>query len=55
MLSAWSTTASGRPRIAGITELGRGYLARERAFEALFGTWPTVAEARGLTKRDHMT
>jgi hypothetical protein len=44
--------AEGR---AGITELGRDYLACERAFEALFGTWPTVAEARGLTKRDHMT
>jgi hypothetical protein len=35
---------------AGITELGRGYLARQRAFEALFGPWPTVAEACGLKK-----
>jgi hypothetical protein len=33
---------------AGITELGRDYLARERAFEALFGPWPTIAEACGL-------
>jgi hypothetical protein len=33
---------------AGITELGRDYLARELAFEALFGPWPTVAEACGL-------
>jgi hypothetical protein len=33
---------------AGITDLGRDYLARDRAFEALFGPWPTVAEACGL-------
>jgi hypothetical protein len=35
---------------ASITELGRDYLARQRAFEALFGPWPTVAEACGLKK-----
>jgi hypothetical protein len=39
--------ADARP---GITELGRDYLARKRAFEALFGPWPTVAEACGLKK-----
>jgi hypothetical protein len=26
----------------------------DRVFEALFGTWPTVAEACGLTKRDRV-
>jgi hypothetical protein len=39
---------------AGLTELGRDYLARERAFEGLFGSWPTVAEACELIKRDRV-
>jgi hypothetical protein len=31
-----------------IAEAGRDYLARERAMAALFGPWPTLAEARGV-------
>ena len=31
------------PRV-DLTQAGRDYLARERAMEALFGPWPTVAQ-----------
>ena len=31
-----------------IAEAGRDYLARERAMAALFGPWPTLAEACGV-------
>ena len=36
-----------RDRRYTIAEAGRDYLARERAMAALFGPWPTLAEACG--------